>query len=107
MAGLRVLLMHDLTTDAQSKIAFCRGLRAAGAEVTDVLTVFYHSAFPGAADRLAKASLKLHALATWRDVLMVEDHLASEDRRLIQTFLADPIAWSTRHGGRSELASRM
>jgi orotate phosphoribosyltransferase len=107
VAGLRVLLMDDLTTDAQSKIAFCRGLRAAGAEVTDVLTVFYHSAFPGAADRLAKAGLELHALATWRDILMVEDHLGPEDRRLIQTFLADPIAWSTRHGGRSGLSSRI
>jgi orotate phosphoribosyltransferase len=102
--GLRVLLMDDLTTDAQSKIAFSKGLRAAGAEVTDILTVFYHSAFPGAANRLAKADLSLHALATWRDVLMVRDQLDAEDRKLIQAFLADPVAWSTRHGGRSALS---
>jgi orotate phosphoribosyltransferase len=99
--GLRVLLVDDLTTDAQSKVAFSKGLRAAGAEVTDSLTVFYHSAFPGAADRLAKADLSLHALATWRDVLMVRDQLEAEDRELVQAFLADPVAWSTRHGGRS------
>jgi orotate phosphoribosyltransferase len=102
--GLRVLLMDDLTTDAQSKIAFSKGLRAAGAEVTDILTVFYHSAFPGAANRLAKADLSLHALATWRDVLMIRDQLDAEDRKLIQAFLADPVAWSTRHGGRSALS---
>jgi orotate phosphoribosyltransferase len=99
--GLRVLLVDDLTTDAQSKVAFSKGLRAAGAEVTDSLTVFYHSAFPGAADRLARADLSLHALATWRDVLMVRDQLEAEDRELVQAFLADPIAWSTRNGGRS------
>jgi orotate phosphoribosyltransferase len=99
--GLRVLLVDDLTTDAQSKVAFSKGLRAAGAEVTDSLTVFYHSAFPGAADRLARADLSLHALATWRDVLMVRDQLEAEDRELVQAFLADPVAWSTRHGGRS------
>jgi orotate phosphoribosyltransferase len=99
--GLRVLLVDDLTTDAQSKVAFSKGLRAAGAEVTDSLTVFYHSAFPGAADRLARADLSLHALATWRDVLMVRDQLEAEDRELVQAFLADPVACSTRHGGRS------
>ena len=67
--GLRVLLMDDLTTDGASKLAFVRGLRSAGAVVEHVLTIFYHSAFSGALDRLEQASLKLHALATWTDVL--------------------------------------
>lgn len=106
--GLRVLLMDDLTTDGASKLNFLRGLRAAGADVTEVLTIFYHDAFPGAGERLAEAGLTLHALATWADVLAADDEgrLASEDRAEIERFLADPVAWSTRHGGRSSLNPR-
>jgi orotate phosphoribosyltransferase len=106
--GLRVLLMDDLTTDANSKVAFSKGLRAAGAEVTDIMTIFYHAAFPGAEDRLAQAGLSLHALATWGDVLKADlgNRLDAESRKLIEVFLADPIAWSTRHGGRSMVHAR-
>ena len=105
--GLRVLLVDDLTTDATSKVSFANGLRQAGATVTDVLTIFCYSAFPGAGDRLAQAGLSLHPLATWNDVLRadVSKRFAPAERRRIEVFLADPIAWSTRHGGRSALQS--
>ncbi|MGF7056162.1 orotate phosphoribosyltransferase [Bosea sp. OAE752] len=106
--GLRVLLMDDLTTDGGSKLNFARGLRAAGAEVEHVLTIFYHDAFPGAGERLKEAGLTLHALANWGDVLRAEGSggLAPEDRAEIERFLADPVVWSTRHGGRARLAPR-
>lgn len=106
--GLRVLLMDDLTTDGGSKLNFARGLRAAGAEVEHVLTIFYHDVFPGAGTRLQEAGLTLHALANWGDVLRAEasQDLAPEDRAEIERFLADPVAWSTRHGGRASLAVR-
>lgn len=106
--GLRVLLVDDLTTDATSKLSFTRGLRAAGATVSDILTIFYHSAFPGAADHLAQAGLSLHPLATWDDVLRADlgERLDGRDRKQIEEFLADPILWSTRHGGRSVLRLR-
>lgn len=106
--GLRVLLVDDLTTDASSKVAFARGLRAAGATVNDVLTIFYHSAFPGSADRLAQARLSLHPLARWDDILRADlgERLDGRDRKQIEEFLADPILWSTRHGGRSVPQSR-
>jgi len=99
---LRVLMMDDLTTDGGSKLGFARGLRAAGATVEHVLTIFHHDFFPGAGARLAEAGLTLHALATWADVLSADgsQRLASEDRAEIERFLADPIAWSARHGGR-------
>jgi len=101
--GMCVLLMDDLTTDGGSKLAFARGLRAAGASVEHVLTIFYHGAFPGARERLAAAGLTLHPLATWEHVLAAAtpDLLAPEDRDAVARFLADPIAWSTRHGGRT------
>src|SRR5579863_9377935 len=69
--GQRVLLVDDLTTDGGSKVAFTRGLRAAGAMVSDALSLFYHGTFPGAAERLAALQLRLHALVTWHDVLRV------------------------------------
>ncbi len=105
---LRVLLVDDLTTDATSKVSFTKGLRAAGATVNDVLTIFYHSAFPGAADHLAQAGLSLYPLATWDDILRADlgERLDSKDRKQIEEFLTDPLAWSTRHGGRSVLQPR-
>jgi orotate phosphoribosyltransferase len=106
--GLKVLLVDDLTTDGTSKLGFARGLRAAGAIVEHVLTIFYHDAFPGAAERLAQAGLTLHPLATWSDVLRASaaGALASQDRAEIERFLGDPVAWSTRHGGRAGLSVR-
>jgi len=106
--GLRILLVDDLTTDATSKLSFAKGLRQAGATVTDVLSIFYSSVFPGANDRLAQSGLVLHPLATWDDILRADlsNQFDLEDRKQIEAFLADPIAWSTNHGGRSALHSR-
>lgn len=105
--GLRVLLMDDLTSDGASKLAFARGLRSAGAIVEHTLTIFYNNAFSGAIERLKEARLELHALATWTDVLegAASEHLPVEDRKTIKHFLADPVAWSTRHGGRAARSS--
>jgi orotate phosphoribosyltransferase len=106
--GLRVLLIDDLTTDGGSKLNFARGLRAAGAHVEHVLTIFYHGVFPGATERLAQAGLTLHPLATWADVLRCDAAraLTAADRDETERFLADPVAWSTRHGGRANLSPR-
>lgn len=106
--GMRVLLMDDLTTDGGSKLNFVRGLRAAGAEVRHVLTIFYHDVFPGAGARLREAGLTLHALARWNDVLLAaaSERLPPDDRAEIERFLADPVAWSARHGGRAGHAGR-
>ncbi len=106
--GLKVLLVDDLTTDGGSKLNFARGLRAAGAVVEHVLTIFYHDVFPGAADRLAQAGLTLHPLATWADILRspAAGSVSQQDRSEVERFLADPVAWSTRHGGRSKLSAR-
>ena len=106
--GVKVLLVDDLTTDGGSKLGFARGLRSAGAIVEHVLTIFYHDAFPGATERLAQAGLTLHPLATWSDILRANaaGALAPQDRTEIERFLSDPVAWSTRHGGRASLSVR-
>jgi orotate phosphoribosyltransferase len=103
VAGLRVLLVDDLTTDGGSKVAFTRGLRAAGATVTDALCLFWHGAFPGAVERLAGLGLRLHALATWQDVIAIgpDAALPPEHQNELERFIADPVAWSATHGGRT------
>ncbi|MEN3929931.1 orotate phosphoribosyltransferase [Microvirga sp. W0021] len=101
--GMRVLMMDDLTTDGNSKLAFARGIRAAGAELEDILTIFYHDVFKSAGPRLQDVGLKLHAMVTWDDVLRADNgkFISPEDRTEIEKFLSDPVDWSTRHGGRS------
>ena len=76
--------------------------------MTDVLTIFYHGAFPGAEDRLTQAGLSLHTLATWDDILKADlgGRLDAESRKQIEVFLADPWRCAYRHGGRSVLNSR-
>lgn len=103
--GARVLLVDDLTTDGSSKLAFARGLRAAGAEVTEAFSIFHHGAFPGSAERLQRLGLALHPLATWADVLALGEDTAlpPTDRAELARFLADPVGWSAAHGGRATL----
>jgi orotate phosphoribosyltransferase len=103
--GRRVLLVDDLTTDGSSKLAFTRGLRAAGAEVTQAFSIFHHSAFPGGAERLERLGLTLLPLATWTDVLALGDsaEMDAADRAELARFLSDPLSWSASHGGRATL----
>lgn len=100
--GRRVLLVDDLTTDGASKVAFARGLRVAGADVQDALTIFNNDLFPGADQRLRSEGIELHALATWDDILAVDTgpRLSQADRAVLTAFRQDPTGWSTRNGGR-------
>ncbi|MBE9604313.1 orotate phosphoribosyltransferase [Acetobacteraceae bacterium H6797] len=101
--GANVLLVDDLTTDGNSKAAFTRGLRQAGAEVTDAFSIFHHAVFPGWQPRLEKLGLRLHVLAGWEDLLRLDpgEGLDKPAREELERFLADPTGWSARHGGRA------
>ena len=101
--------MDDLTTDGGSKLAFARGLRAAGATVDHILTIFCRGVFPGTETRLQEAGLQLYALATWNDVLRadVEGQFTVKDRAEIERFLADPVSWLIWHGGRANISPRL
>lgn len=105
--GQRVLLVEDLTTDGGSKIKFCDALRKAGARVNDAAVVFYYDIFPHTRTRLQAHGLTLHYLANWWDVLALckekhyfDQHTLDE----VERFLNEPLAWSSAHGGISELA---
>jgi orotate phosphoribosyltransferase len=101
--GANVLLVDDLTTDGDSKAAFTRGLRQAGAVVTDAFSIFHYAAFPGWEYRLQQLGLRLHILAEWEDLLGLEpaEGLGKADRLVLERFLAGPAIWSAQHGGRS------
>jgi orotate phosphoribosyltransferase len=101
--GQRVLLVEDLATDGASKARFVAALRAAGAVVEHAFVVFYYGVFPQAEATLDELGIRLHALATWHDVLPVARAQGAFPTPIlteIERFLADPAAWSAAHGGR-------
>lgn len=106
--GQRVLLVEDLTTDGGSKIRFCEALRKAGAVVNDTIVIFYYDMFPDVCDTLMKNhGLRLHWLATWHDVLRVSREKEYFDTRTldeVESFLKQPLEWSQKHGGTTEIA---
>lgn len=103
--GARVLLVEDLATDGASKVSFADALREAGAEVTDVFSVFFYGIYPESAKIMGDAGLSLHALCTWRDVLAEarrRESFAPDVLAEVEKFLSAPAAWSAAHGGASE-----
>ncbi len=105
--GARVLLVEDLTTDGGSKITFCEALKGAGASVTDTIAVFYYDIFPDTPERLAAHGLRLHCLATWWDVLEVckkQDYFDTATLQEVESFLGNPLEWSGRHGGATQIS---
>lgn len=101
--GQRVLLVEDLATDGASKARFVAALRAAGAVVEHAFVVFYYGVFPQAEATLRELGIRLHALATWHDVLPVARAQGAFPTPIlteIERFLADPATWSAAHGGR-------
>lgn len=105
--GQRVLLVEDLSTDGRSKIKFCQALRDAGATVEHTFVMFNYGIFPESEQVLADLNLRLHALATWRDVLAAakrRNYFSTTAIGEVEQFLADPAGWSAAHGGASTFA---
>ncbi|QQR68342.1 MAG: orotate phosphoribosyltransferase [Alphaproteobacteria bacterium] len=103
--GQRVLLVEDLATDGGSKVRFCQALRDAGAIVEHIFVVFHYGIFAKSQQTMDELGVRLHALATWWDMLAV----AREDKRFdlatldaVESFLRDPITWSRAHGGKED-----
>ena len=107
LAGQRVLLVEDLTTDGRSKINFCKALRDAGARVDDVFVMFNYDIFPESRAILDDLKVTLHALATWRDVLPVAkkgNYFPPAAIDKVEAFLENPAKWSAAHGGAETFA---
>lgn len=101
--GQRVLLVEDLTTDGGSKVNFVNALRQAGAVVEHAWVVFHYGIYPKSKETMDAMGVKLHALATWWDVLRVAREDGGLDARTldeVEKFLHAPEAWSSANGGK-------
>ena len=81
-----------------------RALRAAGAEIGHAFVIFHYGIFKSSLETLAAEGVRLHALATWWDVLKVaRGQRYFDDKTLheVESFLNDPMTWSAAHGGAS------
>jgi orotate phosphoribosyltransferase len=104
--GGRVLVIEDLTTAGGSMFTFIDAVRAAGGIVEHGIALFYYGIFAEAEERFSAGKVKLHHIATWRDVLAVakaqklfDENTLSE----VEAFLNAPLAWSAKNGGVAEL----
>ena len=105
--GQRVLLVEDLTTDGGSKVSFIKALRDAGAVCAHTIVVFYYDIFPEVPEKLAEQGVRLHYLATWRDVLSEARHGEYFKPAIldeVEKFLDHPLDWSAAHGGRADIS---
>lgn len=106
--GARVLVIEDLVTVGGSMFAFIDAIRAAGGVVDHGMALFYYGIFQEAEARYANGGVKLHHIATWRDVLAVAKQQKLFDEKTlseVEAFLNAPLEWSGRNGGVSELAT--
>ena len=98
IAGKKVVLVEDLSTDGGSKIHFCNAIRRAGAEVADTIVIFYYDIFKGVPQKLEALNIQLHYLASWWDILKFCKEEGSEWSNdtldQIENFLMDPQKWS-------------
>lgn len=100
--GWRVLLVEDLATDGGSKIRFCEALKNAGMQIEHTFVVFHYDIFPESRQVLADQGVRLHALATWWDVLKVareQDFFDAATLDEVERFLHAPKEWSAAQGG--------
>ncbi|BCH53182.1 orotate phosphoribosyltransferase [Agrobacterium vitis] len=104
--GARVLVIEDLTTAGGSMFTFIDAVRAAGGVVDHGIALFFYGIFPEAHQRFENGNVKLHYIATWRNVLAVaRDQKLFDDKTLseVEAFLDAPLQWSGRNGGVSTL----
>jgi len=104
--GSRVLVIEDLTTAGGSMFTFIDAIRAAGGIVDHGIALFFYAIFGEAEQRFADGKVKLHYIATWRNVLAVAKEQKLFDEKTlseVEAFLDAPLAWSGRNGGVSSL----
>ena len=100
--GSRVLMVDDLTTDGRTKASLCGVLRALGARVEHVLVMLYYDIFPEARSVMDSLGIRLHYLATWRDILAearASGYFPAAAASDVERFIQDPARWSLEHGG--------
>ena len=97
LKGKKVILGVTASIAAYKSTFIVRELKKAGAKVNDTYVVFHYGIFQESLTNMAKLGVKLHALATWWDVLDVarENNLyTSSQLDIVENYLDDPESWS-------------
>jgi len=99
--GARMLLVEDLASEGGSKHVFLDAITAAGAVCNHIFVIFNYGTFPEGIAALEARGVKLHALATWADVLVAAERRGYTKEQLdqVRSFLADPDGWAARRAG--------
>jgi orotate phosphoribosyltransferase len=100
--GARVLMVDDVSTDGRSKVELAQALRAMEVRVDHVLVLFFYDVFAEARGLLSEMRLRLHHLASWRDIVAearASGYLAAAAIEDVERFIANPTRWSLEHGG--------
>ena len=93
----RILLVEDLASEGTSKLNFVKAIREAGGTIGHTFVVFHYGIFPQSLESLAAEQVKLHALATWWDVLRVAEGLGyftPAQFAAVKSFLDNPDGWT-------------
>lgn len=101
--GKRAVLIEDLQTDGASKKVFVDALRDAGAVVEHSFVVFHYGIFPASEKNMKELGIRLHALATFHDVLAAareREYFDKDTLDEVERFLHAPDEWSSAHGGK-------
>ncbi|HTS94039.1 MAG TPA: orotate phosphoribosyltransferase [Stellaceae bacterium] len=99
--GARVLLVEDLASEGTSKLNFIHAIRDAGGKIGHTFVIFHYGIFPQSVASLAAEGVKLHALATWWDVLAVAQGLGyftPAQYAALKSFLEHPEGWQPAAG---------
>jgi len=91
-----VLLVEDLQTDGGSKKVFVDALRKAKTTVKHGFVIFHYGIYKQSDKNMKSLGLKLHALATWHDVLDVtkkEKYFDKATLKAVESFLKKPESW--------------
>jgi orotate phosphoribosyltransferase len=94
--GARVLLVEDLASEGTSKLNFIKAVREAGGVIGHTFVIFHYGIFPQSIETLAAERVRLHALATWWDVLAVAEamgYFGPGQFAAVKSFLDDPEGW--------------
>jgi len=99
--GARVLLVEDLASEGTSKLNFIHAIRDAGGKIGHTFVIFHYGIFPQSVTSLAAEGVKLHALASWWDVLGVAQGLGyftPAQYAALKSFLEHPESWQPAAG---------
>ena len=92
----KVVLVEDLQTDGGSKKVFVDALRDAGANVEHAFVIFHYGIFNKSEQNMSSMGVKLHALATWWDVLAAakeHEYFDQDALSSVEEFLNSPNDW--------------